>query len=214
LASLPLQWRWESGSPQLFSSGSYCWFAIEDQLGSRTLDLFFSLSVTRATASTRFMERAMGTEPTLRNLGSHCTSCLPPSRQPAFQGRTSERHPGSTRERSSPSCPYEGIFKGRKLVAALRLMNFFPSFATRTLGVRVPSRPPDFFQFLAGPQASLVTNLVLEETRRSKEAILTSDRVFHWLTRKRSASPILPTAPAPDPRLSLAELSPSKFVSR
>jgi hypothetical protein len=38
------------------------------QLGSRTLDLFFFLSVPRATASAKFMERAMGTAPTLRNL--------------------------------------------------------------------------------------------------------------------------------------------------
>jgi len=39
-----------------------------------------------------------------------------------------------------------------------------------------------FFQFLEGPLASLVTSLVLAVTHRSKEAILTSDRVFHWLT--------------------------------
>ena len=42
---------------------------------------------------------------------------------------------------------------------------------------------------------------------------LTLDRVFHWLTSRRSASPILPTAPVPDPRLSHAELTPSKFLS-
>src|SRR5712692_2983898 len=70
-----------------------------------------------------------------------------------------------------------------------------------------------FFQFLAGPLASLVASLVPGITRKSKEAILTSDRVFRWLTLSRSASPILPTAPVPDPRLSHAELAPSKFVS-
>src|SRR6266852_1583550 len=43
--------------------------------------------------------------------------------------------------------------------------------------------------------------------------LVPSDRVFHWLTPSRSASPILPTAPAPDPRLSHAELAPGKFVS-
>jgi hypothetical protein len=31
----------------------------------------------------------------------------------------------------------------------------------------------------------LVTSLVLGVTRRSKEAILTADRVFHWLTPGR-----------------------------
>jgi hypothetical protein len=32
---------------------------------------------------------------------------------------------------------------------------------------------------------SLVTSLVLGVTRRSKEAIFTADRVFHWLTPGR-----------------------------
>src|ERR1700730_6813795 len=60
--------------------------------------------------------------------------------------------------------------------------------------------------------SSFVTGLVLAVTCRSKEPILTSDWVFHWLTASHSASPILPTAPVPDPRLSHAELVPSMFV--
>jgi hypothetical protein len=124
------------------------------------------------------------------------------------------------------------------VVVAPRLMNFFSIVRAADAGVRIPfsstrfqtskhapsvtslvaSLAPGisdvvFFQFLADPEASLVTNLVREETRRSREATLTYDPVFHWLTWNRSASPILPTAPAPDPRLSHAELSPSKFVS-
>src|SRR5580700_2291681 len=52
LASLPQQLRRESASPQLFSSGSYGWFAIWEQLETRTLDSFFSLSSARAIAPT------------------------------------------------------------------------------------------------------------------------------------------------------------------
>jgi len=57
------------------------------QLGSRSLDLFFFLSVPRATASAKFM--AMGTAPTLRNLEAIVRPGFLPSRQPAFRGRTS-----------------------------------------------------------------------------------------------------------------------------
>src|ERR1700730_8161310 len=60
--------------------------------------------------------------------------------------------------------------------------------------------------------SSFVTGLAVAVTCRSKEAILTSDWVFHWLTASHSASPILLTAPVPDPRLSHAELGPSMFV--
>src|SRR4029077_7697064 len=42
---------------------------------------------------------------------------------------------------------------------------------------------------------------------------LTSERFFRCLPLDRSASPILPTAPVPDPRLSHAELTPNKFLS-
>src|SRR6266700_4419892 len=43
--------------------------------------------------------------------------------------------------------------------------------------------------------------------------ILSSDRFFRRLTLDRSASPIVPTAPVPDPRFSHAELTPNKFLS-
>src|ERR1700674_5268143 len=43
--------------------------------------------------------------------------------------------------------------------------------------------------------------------------ILTSDRVFRCLPLDHSASAILPSALVPDPRLSHAELTPSKFLS-
>ena len=42
---------------------------------------------------------------------------------------------------------------------------------------------------------------------------LTSDRFFRRLILDRSASPILPTTPVPDPRFSHAELTPSKVLS-
>src|SRR4029077_7800157 len=43
--------------------------------------------------------------------------------------------------------------------------------------------------------------------------ILTPHQVFHSLAPNRAASPILPTAPVPDPRLWHAEQTPSKFLS-